>query len=167
MRGMQMDKLIIGCGYLGCRVAKRWLAQGHSVHALTRSREADLEALGIQPMRGDVRELLDVIALPPVETILYAVAPGRNEGQTPDDVWIGGLGNIKGAISDWRHQPRLIFISSTSVYGQSDGEEVDESSPTQPWEESGQALLRAEDFLSRKWLQAIILRFAAIYGPGR
>ena len=162
-----MDKLIIGCGYLGCRVAKRWLTQGHTVHALTRSREAGLEALGIQPIRGDVRELLDVIPLPPAGTVLYAVAPGRDEGQTPDDVWLGGLGNVLGAIADWRHRPRLIFISSTSVYGQTDGEEVDESSPTQPREEAGEALLRAEDFLSKQWPEAVILRFAAIYGPGR
>ena len=162
-----MDKLIIGCGYLGCRVAKRWLAQGHTVHALTRGREAEMEALGIQPIRGDVRELLDVIALPPAGTVLYAVAPGRDEGQTPDDVWLGGLGNVLGAIADWRHRPRLIFVSSTSVFGQTDGEEVDESSPTQPREEAGRALLRAEGFLSREWPEAIILRFAAIYGPGR
>src|SRR5262249_29770273 len=115
---MQMEKLILGGGDSCFRGGKARQAQRNTAPALTRCREADLEALGIQPMRGDVRELLDVIALPPVETILYAVAPGRNEEQTPDDVWIGGLGNIKGAISDWRHQPRLIFISSTSVYGQ-------------------------------------------------
>jgi len=128
----QMDKLIIGCGYLGCRVAKRWLAQGHTVHALTRGREPELKAVGIQPIRGDMRESLDATALPPADTVLYAVAPGRNEGQTPEDVWILGLIHITAVIEDWRTRPRLIFISSTSVYGQTDGEEVDESSPTQP-----------------------------------
>jgi nucleoside-diphosphate-sugar epimerase len=163
----QMDKLIVGCGYLGCRVAKRWLQQGHTVHALKRGREAELKALGIQPIHGDVRELLDVIALPPAGTVLYAVAPGRDEGQTPDDVWLGGLGNVLGAFAKRPPQPRLIFISSTSVYGQTDGEEIDESAPTQPREEAGQALLRAEGFLGREWPEAIILRFAAIYGPGR
>jgi nucleoside-diphosphate-sugar epimerase len=163
----QMDKLIIGCGYLGCRVAKRWLAQGHTVHALTRGREAELNTLGIRPIRGDVRELLDATALPPAETVLYAVAPGRNEGQTPEDVWNQGLIHMTVVMEDWRTRPRLIFISSTSVYGQTDGEEVDESSPTQPREEAGQALLRAEEFLEREWPDAIILRFAAIYGPGR
>jgi nucleoside-diphosphate-sugar epimerase len=162
-----LDKLIIGCGYLGRRVAKRWLAQGHTVHALTRSKNAELKALGIQPIRGDVRELLDAFVLPPAETVLYAVAPDRNEDQTPADVWIMGLIHMTTGIAEWQKHPRLIFISSTSVYGQTDGEEVDECSVTDPQEEAGQALVRAEDFLHREWPDAVILRFAAIYGPGR
>jgi nucleoside-diphosphate-sugar epimerase len=162
-----MDKLIIGCGYLGRRVAKRWLMQGHTIHALTRGREAELQALGIQPIRGDVRELLDASALPPAQTVLYAVAPGRDEGQTPEDVWIQGLIHTATVMHDWRTRPRFIFISSTSVYGQMDGEDVDESSPTTPHEEAGQVLLGAEEFLRGDWPDAIILRFAGIYGPGR
>jgi nucleoside-diphosphate-sugar epimerase len=162
-----MNKLIIGCGYLGRRVATRWLAQGHTVHALTRGRETDLKALGIRPIRGDVRELLDAFVLPPAETVLYAVTPGRNEGQTPEDVWMMGLFHATTGMKGWPRLPRFIFISSTSVYGQTGGEEVDESSPTMPQEEAGQALIRAEAHLRRDWPDAVILRFAGIYGPGR
>jgi nucleoside-diphosphate-sugar epimerase len=70
-------------------------------------------------------------------------------------------------MPSWPTRPRLLFISSTSVYGQTNGEEVDELSPTQPREEAGQALLRAEQFLHDGWPDAVVLRFAAIYGPGR
>jgi nucleoside-diphosphate-sugar epimerase len=163
-----MDKLIIGCGYLGTRVAVRWIAQGHTVHALTRGREADLAALGIQPIRGDVRELPDLAKLPAADTVLYAVAPGRHDGQTPEDVWIEGLANLMVLMPNWPVRPRFLFISSTSVYGQKDGQEVDESAPTEPQEPAGRVLLKAEQsLLTDWWPHAVVLRFAAIYGPGR
>jgi nucleoside-diphosphate-sugar epimerase len=162
-----MDKLIIGCGYLGRRVAKRWLAQGHTVHGMTRDKAAELRDLGIRPIVGDVRELLDFAELPQAGTVLYAVAPGRQNGQTPDEVWIGGIGNLMAFMPEWSVRPRFLFISSTSAYGQTDGAEVDESSKTKPEEEAGQALLRAEKFVSARWPDTVILRFAGIYGPGR
>jgi nucleoside-diphosphate-sugar epimerase len=162
-----MDKLIIGCGYLGRRVAARWLAQGHTVFGMTRDKPGELHALGIRPIVGDVSEMLDVAGLPPAETVLYAVAPGRKEGQRPDDVWLLGLTHITIALEEWPIRPRFLFISSTSVYGQSKGEEVDESSPTQPREETGAVLVQAEDYLRRRLPDAVILRLAAIYGPGR
>jgi len=162
-----MDKLIIGCGYLGRRVATRWLAQGHTVYGMTRTHEAELRALGIRPIVGDVRELLDAFEPPPAETVLYAVAPGRGGEQRPDDVWVLGLIHVTAALAHWSLRPRLLFISSTSVYGQTNEEEVDETSPTTPREETGRALLRTEELLREDWPDAVILRLAAIYGPGR
>jgi nucleoside-diphosphate-sugar epimerase len=163
-----MSKLIIGCGYLGRRVAARWLAQGHVVYGMTRSKETELRALGIQPIVGDVREVLDFFDAPQPETVLYAVAPGRQQGQRPDDIWIVGLINLLTYLQECAAPPRLLFISSTSVYGQADGEEVTEDSPTEPQEEAGRVLVQAErGLLVNWWPDAIILRFAGIYGPGR
>src|SRR5215472_4397222 len=136
-----MSKLIIGCGYLGRRVAARWLAQGHVVYGMTRSKETELQALGIQPIIGDVREILDFIDLPQCQTVLYAVAPGRQKGQTPRDVWIAGLIHLEPYIQECALPPRLLFVSSTSVYGQTGGEEVNEDSPAEPIEEAGQVLV--------------------------
>ncbi len=163
-----MAKLIIGCGYLGRRVAALWRAQGHSVHALTRNRADELRALGIEPIVGDVRELIDLTALPPVETVLYAVAPDRQVGESPEDVWFTGLTYLTSVMETWPRRPRLIFISSTGVYGQTDGEEVDETAPTCPADESGRLLERVErSLLQQWWPEAVVLRFAGIYGPGR
>lgn len=163
-----MSKLIIGCGYLGRRVAAHWLSQGHVVCGMTRSKETELEALGIRPIIGDVREILDLIDVPACETVLYAVTPGRQEGQAPGDVWIQGLIHLSIYLEQCADPPRLIFVSSTSVYGQTDGEEVTEDSPTEPLEEAGRILLQAERALLAKWWpSAVILRFAGIYGPGR
>jgi nucleoside-diphosphate-sugar epimerase len=157
-------KLIIGCGYLGRRVAALWRAQGHSVRALTRNRPDELRALGIKPVVGDVRKLAELPKLAPAESVLYAVAPDRREGgATAEAVWVEGLANLTRAMQNWPGPARLLFISSTGVYGQTDGEEVDETAPTCPADESGRVLERAE----RSLLGAIVLRFAGIYGPGR
>jgi nucleoside-diphosphate-sugar epimerase len=163
-----MSKLIIGCGYLGRRVAARWLAQGHVVYGMTRSKEAELRGLGIQPLVGDVRETFDLFDAPQCETVLYAVAPGRQQEQTPAEVWMKGLANLSSCLERSEPRPRLIFISSTSVYGQIDGEWVTEDSPTEPIEEAGKVLVQAERALLKGWWpDAIILRFAGIYGFGR
>src|SRR5207247_1991336 len=62
---------------------------------------------------------------------------------------------------------RFIYVSSSSVYGQTNGGWVDETSPTEPNEESGRIVLEAENLLRAKLPNAIFLRFAGIYGPGR
>jgi nucleoside-diphosphate-sugar epimerase len=163
-----MARLIVGCGYLGRRVAALWQAQGQVVHALTRGRANELRAFGVNPIEGDVRRLLGLVDLPPVETVLYAVAPDRSSGETPEDVWLTGLVNLTGVMQQWPERPRFLFISSTSVYGQSGGEFVDEGAPTHPRDATGRTLLCAEQALRRElWLDAIILRFAGLYGPGR
>jgi nucleoside-diphosphate-sugar epimerase len=64
---------------------------------------------------------------------------------------------------------RFVYISSTGVYGQADGEWVDEFSPCHPAREGGRVCLAAEEALRRHRLadRVIILRLAGIYGPGR
>lgn len=64
--------------------------------------------------------------------------------------------------------PRLIlFASSTGVYGQQQGEWVDENSSTEPANFTGQRLLEAEQRLLNSPYQSCIVRFSGIYGPGR
>ena len=79
------DRLIIGCGYLGLRVAKQWITEGHRVFALTRTEKnaATLAQAGIQPILGDVMSPETLPMLPVVEQVLYAVGFDR---QTPEKV---------------------------------------------------------------------------------
>jgi nucleoside-diphosphate-sugar epimerase len=81
------------------------------------------------------------------------------------EVYVHGLANVLAALS--QPAPRFLYVSSTSVYGQSDGEQVDESAATEPKEDSGKIVLEAERLLRSRLPSAIILRFAGIYGPGR
>ena len=164
---MALRKLVIGCGYLGQRVARRWLAQGDSVVALTRSdaRARLFEDTGIEPVIGDVTQPASLAGLPEVDTLLYAVGLDRNSGQSQRDVYVGGLANVLGRIAG--RMQRLLYISSTSVYGQNDGQWVDETSECRPESESGKVCLDAENLLRNRVPDANVLRLAGIYGPGR
>ncbi|MCA9247255.1 MAG: SDR family oxidoreductase [Planctomycetales bacterium] len=162
-------KLIFGCGYLGLRVAKLWLSEANTVSAVTRSQQrADLLAnSGISPIVADIMHPETLTELPEAETVLFAVGFDRTSGKTIGQVYAEGLANVLAALP--AATVRVIYISSTGVYGQNEGEEVDEESPCQPTREGGQAALAAERVLrsSRFASQSSILRLAGIYGPDR
>jgi len=188
---MAPPALIIGCGYLGSRIANAWLASGRRVVALTRNRVDELTKLGIKPIVGDVLDPASLAGslsrsrepsgttlqdsesrsargtypeLPAFSTVLYAVGLDRAAGRSMHDVYVGGLANVLAALPQ---VDRIIYISSTSVYGQTDGSLVDELAETVPLEDSGRTVLEAERTLRASRPDAIILRFAGIYGPDR
>jgi len=163
-----MDKLIIGCGYLGRRVAKRWLADGNRVFALTRSTENAelLRTLGVEPILGDVLDTQTLHSLPAVETMLYAVGFDRQAAASKRDVYVSGLRNVLEVVAS--RVNKIIYVSSTSVYGQSNGESVSETSPTEPTTEGGCICRDAENILNElAGDSAMCLRLAGIYGPQR
>jgi len=171
------NKLIIGCGYLGRRVADVWLRRGETVFALTRSQERarEFRHSGIEPIIGDVTRPESLAGLPEVGTTLYAVGFDRSAGPSMREVYVDGLTNVLDHIAT--RTGRFLYVSSTSVYGQTDGEWVDEDSPCEPTRENGVICREAEErvrSLSSPESREIpgnctwnILRLAGIYGPGR
>jgi nucleoside-diphosphate-sugar epimerase len=151
-----MRKLIIGCGYLGERVAREWKGLGDDVCVLTRSAEHAhrFESLGLTPIVGDVLQADSLKQLPNIDTVLYAVGFDRNSGQSKRAVYVDGLRNVLSLIAS--RCRRLIYVSSTSVYGQNDGSFVDEASPTEPIEESGRICLEAESVVWQFFAQALV-----------
>src|SRR3989304_4517795 len=164
-----MTKLIIGCGYLGLRVAQQWLNAGQLVAGVTRNtlRAEDLKQQGIQPVVADITQPSTLNRLPDAETLLFAVGYDAASGRSRREIYIDGLQAVLNALSS--QVQRFILISSTGVYGQTDGQWVNEDSPCLPKSESAKALLEAENVLaaSRYGPRAVILRLAGIYGPGR
>jgi nucleoside-diphosphate-sugar epimerase len=86
-------------------------------------------------------------------------------------VYVDGLLNVLDHLP--RPVTRLVYASSTGVYGQSEGEWVDERTTPSPRTESGRICLEAEQRL-HDWtdnrggtITAVTLRFAGLYGPGR
>jgi nucleoside-diphosphate-sugar epimerase len=134
------------------------------VAALTRHNATGLAALGVEPLVGDVLDPITLRRLPEAETILYAVGVDRSSGQSMREIHIDGLANVLDALPP---SGRFIHISSTSIYGQTDGGWVDETSPTEPAEESGRIVLDAERLLRERRRDAIVLRLGGIYGPDR
>lgn len=162
-------RLVFGCGYLGKRVAQLWNQAGDQVHVVTRSdqRRDTLLAEGFLPLVADVTRPETLADLPSVDTVLVAVGMDRSQYSDIRKVYVEGLKNVLDALAD--PVQHVIYVSSTGVYGNFDGEWVDEDSPTQPKREGGKACLEAEQLLkeSRWGSQATILRFAGIYGPDR
>lgn len=165
--------LVVGCGYLGVRVARLALTRGDQVWATTRRREraAELAAEGISPLIVDWTDRRTMRNLPEVDGVLVAVSYDSRGGADRETAIVGGLSNLLDEIGASRgaNSPRLCYISTTGVYHQSDGRWVDETSPAHPRREGGRAHLRAEQTLHRAWPGGpwTILRLAGIYGPGR
>src|SRR5438067_1962055 len=144
--------LVIGCGYLGRRAATAWRDRGRRVVALTRGRAAKLAADGLEPLAGDVLDPASLAALPEASTVLYAVGLARAAGRPMRDVYVTGLANVLAALPPCG---RFLYVSSTSVYGQTDGSVVTEDSPTEPATESGRVVLEAEELLREKMPAAV------------
>ena len=161
--------LVIGCGYLGHRVARSWQDCGWDVAVLTRSveRAADLERSGLAVCVGDVTDLDSLAALPSADVVLFAVGRDRERtSQTVREVSLDGLQNVIDVLED--RVDRFVFVSSTGVYGQADGQWVDEDSATEPSRENGRVLVESESVVrSRFGDRARVMRLAGLYGPGR
>ena len=169
----QATRLVVGCGYLGTRVARRWLAAGDQVFGITRSpaRASTLAALGITPIVCDVsadsgsREIEALRTLPVLDTVFWAVGFDRTSGVTHRDVHVAGLARLLAALPG---SPRVILSSSTGVWGDEGGGSVSEATPTNPSREAGRVLVEAEALLrSHSKGPGVALRFAGLYGPDR
>lgn len=158
------DFLIVGCGYVGSRLAAALTGQ---VVALVRNDAAAgrLARQGIGAVACDLDQLSPGRS-PPVAcggASVFYLAPPPGEGPTDPRLrrWLDTL--------DSRALPRrLLYMSTTGVYG--DGR-VDEDTPPVAYSDRARARLDAE-LAVREWCEArgvgwTILRVPGIYGPGR
>jgi nucleoside-diphosphate-sugar epimerase len=164
-----MSKLIFGCGYLGGRVAQRWRALGNDVVVVSRSPERAVvfKQHGYAVIMADVTQPSTLIDLPAAETVLFAIGCDRTTGQSIEDVYAGGMRNVLAALPSGTG--RMVYISTTGVYGDTGGDWIDEETPPDPQRDGGRASLAAERVLAEHPLgrNAVVLRLAGIYGPGR
>jgi nucleoside-diphosphate-sugar epimerase len=160
-------RLVVGCGYLGERVARLWRDAGDDVYASTRGGNTDtLSRAGLRPLTLDVTRG-PFGALPVVDTVVFAVGRDRRSGATMSDIHVEGLRAVLDALP--AETGRVIYVSSTGVYAQDAGEWVDEASVCEPMSEGGRACLAGERllFAHAHGRNAIVLRLAGLYGPGR
>lgn len=172
-----MRVLIIGAGYVGLPLGAELVRRGHDVFGMRRnaSAGAPLQAAGIQPIFGDITQPDALEKLPhDFDWVVNCVASGGGGAEEYRRVYLQGMRNLADWLKSHRRGaggPKLIYTSSTSVYGQNDGSIVDEKSPTGPTSETGRILLETEDALldaaRKNHFAAMILRVAGIYGPER
>jgi nucleoside-diphosphate-sugar epimerase len=159
--------LIVGCGYVGARVAARLLRRGLPVHVTATQAEglARLAGKGARPLRVDVRDPAQVArlaalvaALPPPLAVLHSLPLVEEAGGEVDPT-----PRLVAALAG--RAARLVYLSTTSVYG--DTVVVDETTPPAPRLERQRLRLEAEQAAAGGPWTTLVLRPAAIYGPGR
>jgi nucleoside-diphosphate-sugar epimerase len=167
-----MRVLIVGCGYVGLPLGVELVRLGHEVSGLRRnaSAENELKAAGIQPLFGDVTKPETLAKLPQnFDWVVNCVAAGGG-AEDYRQVYLQGTRNMIEWLAP-NPPKKFVYTSSTSVYGQTDGSQVKESSPTEPLVETAKILLETEKLLlaavAERKFPAVILRVAGIYGPDR
>ena len=160
--------LIAGCGDIGSRLATQLLAAGWEVHGLRR----DVSRLpeGVIGVAGDLfnEDCPDTWPIGAVDYLVYCAAATNHDEAGYRAAYVQGLQNVLSWLDDYGQVPeRLLFVSSSSVYGQMDGEWVDETSATVASGFSGRLMLEAEQVALKSGIPASILRLTGIYGPGR
>jgi nucleoside-diphosphate-sugar epimerase len=168
-----MRVLIIGCGYVGMPLGIELVRLGHEVCGVTRSAQnhESLKAQSIQPIAADISQRADLDKIPPpFDWVVNTVSSNRGGVEEYKQTYLQGTRNL----IDWlapSPPKKFVYTSSTSVYGQTDGSLVKESSLTEPNSETAQVLAATEKLLldaaREKKFPAVILRAAGIYGPER
>lgn len=160
---------LLGCGWLGFPLALDLISHGFAVKGSTTSPEKIpvFKASGIDPILvqfvqsqpdPDLTELLDA------DILIVSIPPGRRTAEGPENykrmaqILLEKIPNS--SIS------KLIFISSTSVYSDSNSV-LTESSEISPETVSGKVIAEIEKSLLVLPIQVIILRLAGLFGPGR
>lgn len=160
-----MTVVIAGCGDLGTETGLRFAAQGHRVVGLRRS--ADTLPSKIQGQSIDLST--DVPTLPSdTDIVVIAMAPDERSVRGYRAAYVESVRRMTQAIQrDCASSSRVVFVSSTAVYGVDDGSWIDASTPTAPDTPTAVVLGEAERTLLEAIPSATMLRLGGIYGPGR
>jgi nucleoside-diphosphate-sugar epimerase len=166
---MSPTALVAGCGDLGTEVGLRFAAEGWRVLGLRRSPDRLPEP--IEPVAADLTGPLDGLgdALPTaIDALVYTPTAGERSESAYRSVYRDGLQRLLDELDATGRPPRrLLAVSSTAVYGTDDGSDVDEDTPTSPTSATGRVLVEAEEAFHARRADAVCLRLAGIYGPGR
>ncbi|HKR77394.1 MAG TPA: SDR family oxidoreductase [Rhodanobacter sp.] len=158
--------LLAGCGDLGLRVAPRLLAQGHEVWALRR-RPPPEDVPGLRWLGADLTAPHSLGNLPAgITRLVYLPAPDARDKAAYRALFVDGLHQLLEAL-DSSALKQVLLVSSSAVYGEHDGDRVDEDTPPAPLGFNGTLLLEAEQWLAAQAVPATVLRLAGLYGPGR
>jgi nucleoside-diphosphate-sugar epimerase len=194
-----MRVVVVGCGYVGLELAAQLAARGHAVTGVRRS-DAGLDAIeavgseigenaeiggntetggdggtaegSVDAVRADATEPSSLDALPDADAVVFAASSGGRGAEAAREVYVDGLENVISAYAARSSPPdRLVYTSSTGVYGDHGGAWVDEETPIDPTTEKTRVLAEAErialETAEDADIDGTVARFAGLYGPGR
>lgn len=158
--------LIIGCGYIGRRIARLLPAERYRVTGCVRSDKsaAALSAAGIDVLQADLDAGLTPASVSGFDELYYLAPPPR--GGDVDT----RMATVLQALNS-RRLRRLVYISTSAVYGDCRGAWITEAQALAPTSGRGRRRLDAERQLtawcSHEGVQWTVLRVPGIYGPGK
>jgi len=155
--------LIVGCGAVGGQLAHNLAQQGHTVTGIKRSPSVTAGS-SVRMFAADISQASTLAKIDDnFDRLVFAVsADGRTEASYRS-VYQAGLDNV---LAKFPSIPWL-FVSSTSVYGQNQGEWVDEHSPAEPTQRNSQLIRTAEKKVTAANQNNIVVRCSGIYGANR
>lgn len=159
---------IVGYGDIGQRVARLWQERGVPVSGLARSEAARhrMLAAGVTPVPADLDQPDSLAQLPVYNALVCYFAPPPARGQVDSRVQ-----HFLASLSPDRLPARIVYISTSGVYGNHQGGWVSEAVPPRPQVDRARRRLDAEQQLRRFGEQhniaVVTLRVGGIYGPGR
>lgn len=171
-----MRVVVVGCGYVGLALASQLADRGHTVTGVRRS-TAGLEAIeavgrGVDAVRADVTDPDSLGRLPDADAVVFAASSGGRGAAAARAVYVTGLRNV---IDEYGSRAsslnRIVYTSSTGVYGDHDGGWVDEDTAVEPTTEKTRVLAEAERVARERstdvGVDGTVVRFAGLYGPDR
>lgn len=160
--------IIAGCGDLGMRLGLRLAEADWDTYGLRRDCSPLPDA--IRPIAGNLFDTCCPADWPEVtpDYVVYSASATQHDEAGYRQAYVEGLRNVLGWLQQrGQHPRRLLFVSSTGVYGQNQGEWIDETSPTEPSGYTGQVMLEAERLALGSGLPATVVRMAGLYHPDR
>ncbi|MEM9105994.1 MAG: SDR family oxidoreductase [Pseudomonadota bacterium] len=173
-----MKVLIFGCGFSGKAIGERLSAKGHVISGTTRAQGKfdSLRDSAVQPLQFDGAALNEAVsaAMADATHVVVSIAPPREENLDNPDARVDPLLNAFGDESLRALMPNLqwiCYLSTVGVYGNHDGDWMDETAELSPTSARSRQRVRAEN----EWIDAAksnalplsIFRLSGIYGPGR
>ncbi len=165
-----MTILLAGCGDLGTEAGLRFAAAGHRVVGWRRS-PGKLPA-AIEGVAADLSSASLPVVPADTTAVVVAVAASSPTEAAYRAAYVDGLAHVLDALArDGVTPQRVLFVSSTAVYGDAGGGWVDERTTAVPGGFSGRILREAEELLLSRLRGTgsapVVLRLGGIYGPGR
>ncbi|WIO74380.1 SDR family oxidoreductase [Porticoccaceae bacterium LTM1] len=158
--------LLLGFGDIATRLTRQLSPEQYDVVGARRRPPEDSGVTVLAADACDVSQVTDLLRIG-FDAVVVTMTPSQRSEQGYRDSYLRSIETLLAASKKTGAQPFVLWVSSTGVYGQNSGELVDEQSPTEPANFSGQVLLQAERLLQSSDLPNCIVRFSGIYGPGR
>ncbi|WP_436902518.1 SDR family oxidoreductase [Halovenus halobia] len=167
-----MTVLILGCGYVGLELGRQLTEAGKRVVGVRRSHSGieAIEDAGFRGIQADITDADALSTLPDADTVVFAASSGGRDAETAREIYVEGQQVALAEFADREDAPdRYLYTSSTGVYGDHDGDWVDEETPLEPTTDKTEVLVEAEDVALDPpgEIDGTVARLAGIYGPDR